>query len=204
MNRRIVGPAMRAYYDRRAGEYDDWWLGSGLFAGRDRPGWHDEVAALVALIETLPPARVLDVACGTAFLTCHLRGEVVALDQSARMTAIAAARLPDATVLRGDAVPLPFAAGEFDRVFTSHFYGHLRPGERDAFLAEARRVGHELVVVDAARRPGQPDELWQERVLVDRSQHRIYKRYFTSAGLTAEMGGGTVLHDGDWFVVVAG
>ena len=34
---------MRAYYDARAGEYDDWWLGRGLFADRDRPGWHEEV-----------------------------------------------------------------------------------------------------------------------------------------------------------------
>ncbi len=29
---------MRAYYDRRAAEYDDWWNGTGLFATRDRPG----------------------------------------------------------------------------------------------------------------------------------------------------------------------
>ena len=30
---------MREYYDRRAPEYDDWYLGPGLFADRDRPGW---------------------------------------------------------------------------------------------------------------------------------------------------------------------
>ena len=29
---------MREYYDRRAPEYDDWYLGRGLFAERDRPG----------------------------------------------------------------------------------------------------------------------------------------------------------------------
>ena len=28
---------MKAYYDRRAPEYDDWWLGVGLYADRDRP-----------------------------------------------------------------------------------------------------------------------------------------------------------------------
>jgi hypothetical protein len=34
------------------------------------------------------------VACGTAFLTRHLRGEVVGLDQSPAMVEVASARLP--------------------------------------------------------------------------------------------------------------
>ena len=197
---RIVDPLMRAYYDRRAPEYDDWWLGTGLFAERDRPGWDEEVEALVSLVESLPPCRVLDVACGTGFLTRHLRGEVTGLDQSPRMLEIAAERMPEATVVCADASPLPFDDGTFDRVFTSHFYGHLLPGEREAFLAEALRVGAELVLADAARRPDQPPELWQERVLNDGTVHRVYKRYFTPEELAAEMGGGTVLHAGDWFV----
>ena len=83
---------MRAYYDRRAAEYDDWWLGTGLFAERERPGWSEEVTELVELVGDLEPARVLDVACGTGFLTRHLRGDVTGLDQSARMVEIAAAR----------------------------------------------------------------------------------------------------------------
>ncbi|HSD76574.1 MAG TPA: class I SAM-dependent methyltransferase [Solirubrobacteraceae bacterium] len=199
---RIVDEPMRAYYDRRAAEYDDWWLGTGLFAARDRPGWCEEVEALAGVLRALPPARVLDVACGTGFLTRHLRGDVIALDQSRRMLAIAAARMPGAAVVRGDAVPLPFPDGAVDRVLTSHFYGHLLPAERARFLAEARRVGGELVVVDSARRDGAGAEEWQERVLNDGSRHRVYKRFFTGAGLAAELGGGEVLHEGRWFVVV--
>jgi hypothetical protein len=30
---------VRDYYEARAGEYDDWWLGEGLFAERERPCW---------------------------------------------------------------------------------------------------------------------------------------------------------------------
>jgi demethylmenaquinone methyltransferase/2-methoxy-6-polyprenyl-1,4-benzoquinol methylase len=135
---RVVDEQMRAYYDRRAVEYDDWWLGSGLFAARNRSGWSAEVEQLIGVVRRLSPARVLDVACGTGFLTRHLRGEVAALDQSAQMVEIAAARMPHNRVVRGDAVPLPFGDGDFDRVFTSHFYGHLRRGEREAFMAEAR------------------------------------------------------------------
>src|SRR4051794_24654107 len=75
MPSRVVDERMRAYYDRRASEYDDFWLGSGRFADRDRPGWDEEVAELVAVLSALPAARVLDVACGTGFLTRHLAGD---------------------------------------------------------------------------------------------------------------------------------
>jgi ubiquinone/menaquinone biosynthesis C-methylase UbiE len=150
----------------------------------------------------LPPARVLDVACGTGFLTRHLRGDVVGLDQSPAMVALAAARMPHAEVVRGDAVPLPFADGRFDRVVAGHFYGHLLAGEREAFLAEAHRVARELVLVDSARRPDAAAEQWEERVLVDGSRHRVYKRFFSGPELAAEAGGGEVLQDGRWLVVV--
>ena len=203
MARQVVDDPMRAYYDRRAREYDDWWLGTGLFAVRERPGWQEEVGQLGQVVGDLPAARVLDVACGTGFLTRHLRGEVVALDQSEAMTEIAAARVPHARVLQADAVPLPFADGAFDRLFTSHFYGHLLPEEREAFVAEARRVARQLVVVDSALREGVGLEGWQERVLNDGSRHRVYKRFFTATSLTAELGGGEVLHAGRWFVAVA-
>ena len=194
---------MRAYYDRRAAEYDDWWLGRGLFAERDRPGWHEEVERVCEVVRALSPCRVLDVACGTGFLTQHLHGQVVGLDQSPAMVEVASARLPGARVVQGDAVPLPFADGELDRVFTGHFYGHLLADERERFVAEVGRVASELVVVDSALREGVEAEEWQERVLNDGTRHRVYKRYFTGAGLADELGGGDVLHDGRWFVVVA-
>ncbi|MBV8731481.1 MAG: class I SAM-dependent methyltransferase, partial [Acidobacteriia bacterium] len=74
--------AERAYYDQRAPEYDDWWNGTGLYAARERPGWDEEVAQLKSVVASLSFRKVLDVACGTGFLTQHLRGEVVAIDQS--------------------------------------------------------------------------------------------------------------------------
>src|SRR3954451_4399452 len=129
--------AMRDYYDRRAAEYDSWWLGTGLFVERDRAGWDEDREALRAAVAALPLGRVLDVACGTGYLTAALRGDVTAIDQSPRMVEAAPSRLPAARVVRAEAVPLPFADGAFDRAFTSHFYGHLQPDESEAFLAEA-------------------------------------------------------------------
>jgi ubiquinone/menaquinone biosynthesis C-methylase UbiE len=193
---------VREYYDRRAPEYDDWYLGTGLFAARDRPGWRDEVEALTGALAALPPARTLDVACGTGFLTRHLPGEVWGLDRSGPMLAVARERLPGGRLVEGDALALPFPDGAFARIAAGHFYGHLEPAERERFLAEAARVGRELLIVDSARRPDVPAERWDPRVLSDGSRHAVFKRWFTPEELVAELGGGEVVHAGAWFVAV--
>jgi ubiquinone/menaquinone biosynthesis C-methylase UbiE len=196
-------PAVKAYYDARAREYDEWYLGLGKFAARERPGWDAAVDALRGAVASLASARTLDVACGTGFLTRHIRGQVTGLDQSEQMLEIARERIPTARFVQGDATRLPFEDDAFQRVFTGHFYGHLEPGAREAFLAEARRLAPELVVVDSAVRPDHSLEEWQERVLNDGSRFQVYKRYFDPEALAAELGGGTVLHSSDWFVMVA-
>jgi ubiquinone/menaquinone biosynthesis C-methylase UbiE len=193
---------MKEYYDTRAPEYDDWYLGVGGFADRERPGWAEELDALTVAVAVLPPKRTLDVACGTGFLTRHLRGDVTGLDQSARMLAIARQRMPSGTFVRSDALELPFADRAFDRVFTGHFYGHLEAAERVQFLAEARRVAEELVVIDASQAHAPVEEEVQERVLNDGSRWHVYKRYFRPDALAQELGGGEVLHAGRWFVMV--
>ncbi len=193
--------SMEPYYERRSAEYDDWYLGAGLFADRERPGWTDELAALEHVVSSLPPSRTLDVACGTGFLTRHLRGRVVASDASLGMLTESRAR-HDHPLVRADAFALPFRDDSFDRVFTGHFYGHLDPEQRARFLMESRRIASGLVVVDAALRDGVEPEQIEERVLNDGSAHRIFKRFFTGSQLSSELGGGHVLFEGRWFVVV--
>ena len=192
---------MKTYYERRAAEYDDWWLGTGRFAGRQRPVWREETETLTRTLEALPPARTLDVACGTGFLTQHLRGEITGLDQSASMLELARAKVPEGRFVQGDALELPFADGSFERVLTSFFYGHLEEEDRDAFLREARRVAHELVVIDSALHDGVEPVEWQERILNDGSRWQVYKRYFEPDSLADELSGGRTLFAGRWFVV---
>ncbi len=71
--------------------------------------------------------------------------------------------------------------------------------ECTVFLSEARRVAAELVVIDAALRPGVQPEQWQERTLNDGSRHHTYKRFF-SRGQIAEELDGEVLFDGQRFI----
>jgi len=192
---------VKAYYDRRAPEYDDWWLGRGLYADSDRPGWEEERRNLERFIAELPPVRTLDVACGTGFLTRHLGGEVMALDASARMLKLAGQQAPNARGVQGDALALPFPDEAFDRVFTSYFYCHLEAEDRERFLDEARRVASELVVVASVRGPGDPSAGWVERRLKDGSTWSVYKRVFEGPDLAGELDG-EIVFSGSWFLVV--
>jgi ubiquinone/menaquinone biosynthesis C-methylase UbiE len=193
---------MKTYYERRAQEYDDWWLGTGLHTGPHRPGWHESVAELTETLAALPPAKTLDVACGTGFLTQHLPGTVVGFDQSESMLALARKRVPEASFFEGDAAELPFADNAFERLFTSFFYGHLEQDERIAFLGESRRIAGELVVVDSALNEDHEPVEWQERILKDGSTWEVYKRFFSAESLAEELGGGEPLYESRWFVAV--
>jgi ubiquinone/menaquinone biosynthesis C-methylase UbiE len=193
---------VKAYYEARAREYDDWWLGRGLYAARHRPGWSEARDELSRWVGDLAPARTLDVACGTGFMTRHLRGEVVGLDQSVSMLEVAREQAPNAEFVAGDALALPFDDGSFDRVFTSYFYCHLEEDDRRRFVAGARRIARELVVVASVLTEGAEPERWEERRLRDGSSWQVYKRVFAPEDLAEELGG-RVLHANEYFVMVA-
>ena len=109
------------------------------------------------------------------------------LDRSQAMLEAAGSRVSGR--VRADGTSLPFRDDGVERIFTGHFYGHLRNPERTRFLREARRVARDLVVLDAVRREGVPAEEMQTRVLSDGSTHQVYKRFFTARSLLDELGG---------------
>src|SRR5918998_1882732 len=185
---------MKHYYDRRASEYEH------NEAFREEPS--EDLPGLLHAISVLPPARVLDVACGTGFLTQHLGSEVTGLDQSKAMLEVARRRVPWAEYVRGDAFRMPFADHSFDRVFASFFYGLLLLEDRGRFLQEASRVGQELILVEPTPEwvPSGREEGWEERGLSDGSRYEIYRRYFTAETFAEELDG-RILFAGRWMVM---
>lgn len=184
---------MKEYYARRAGEYDatSW--------DEFDPARRIEAERFVA---DLPAGRVLDVGCGTGYLTQFLRGDVVGVDQSAEMLELARARVPDGEFVQADVPPLPFADAEFDLAFTSGVYCHFDTAEtRAGFVAETLRVARELVVLDQVWRPGVERESWELRPLLDGSAYRVFKRYFAGAELAAELAGELVFASPEFVAV---
>jgi demethylmenaquinone methyltransferase/2-methoxy-6-polyprenyl-1,4-benzoquinol methylase len=185
----------KRYYHLRAHEYDATaWEPTDAKRRQELLGLLDAVAAL-------PPARTIDIACGTGFVSQHLRGDLALLDASDEMLAIAAARLPHAQVVHSDALPLPFADGAFERVFSGQFYDHLRPQERMSFLAEARRVAPELVLLEQTRGVEHFEGV-EDRFLESGEQHAIYTAYFSPESLLAELGGGELRYASAFFLLV--
>lgn len=144
-----------------------WW-----FASRTR--------AILAYLDRYVGAgqnlRVLDVGCGAANMTHHLRhyGQVVGVDNNPRPLAVARTRGLDAR--EGTADALPFDAGEFDLVALLDTVEHV-PAE-DKVFQECRRVlrgpdaaggkpgGRLLVTVPAFM------FLWSRNDVINLHQHR--------------------------------
>ena len=189
---------MKEYYDRRAPEYD----ATSYELMRESEDAAD-LERLEAFVACLPPGRMLDIACGTGWLTRRLSGEVVGIDQSEAMLRIAAERVPDAQFVQASVPPLPFEDGSFDVALAAHIYCHVEDEDvRQEFVAEALRVAPRLVVIAQAWQPGLPEEAWEDRAIGDGSVHRVFKRYFTPERLAAELGG-TVELDTPSFIAVS-
>jgi demethylmenaquinone methyltransferase/2-methoxy-6-polyprenyl-1,4-benzoquinol methylase len=202
---------MQHYYDVRAPEYDHAYTGEGVWDGM-QPGLYDEVPALEAFVASLPAQRTLDVACGTGFLTRHLRGDAIGLDFSRAVLSVAREKRLTCPLVQGDALHLPFPDRSFERLFSSHFFGRLERDERARFMTEAKRVADSVVILDNPAQDGNHDYLfsrghqnegWEERPLLDGSVYTIYKKYFTPEELVEEMGGAEVLYSTEWFLAAA-
>ena len=181
---------MKHYYERRADEYD----ATTYELAREDPAAGRDLAELERLLAGLEPGRVLDIGCGTGWLTQFLRGSVVALDQSEAMLRLARERVPDAQFVLADVPPLPFSADSFDRALAGHVYSHIElERDRRTFVDEALRVAAELVLVEQTWQSDLPHEGWEKRRLRDDSEHRVFKRYFTAEELAAELGGEVLL-----------
>jgi arsenite methyltransferase len=88
-----------------------------------------------------PGERVLDVGCGPGYLCAEMAeagAEVVGVDPSPAMLALAEQRGSGVELLRGDALSLPVADASFDAAVSTQVYEYV--ADMAAALAEVRRV----------------------------------------------------------------
>ena len=102
---------------------------------------------------------LLDVGTGSADIPAEIarrwtrrgtRGTFVSLDISERNLRVARSRLgvdPAVTLVRADAMQLPFATGSFDFVIASQFLHHFTNNEVVRLLVEFARVARRAVVI---------------------------------------------------------
>jgi demethylmenaquinone methyltransferase/2-methoxy-6-polyprenyl-1,4-benzoquinol methylase len=191
---------MRAYYNQRAAEYDEWYLRRGHFAVRPHTErWHAEVALLRERVAQFGHGRLLEIAAGTGWWTEHLarRAKVTTVDYAPAMLAQLQLRLRRrgllAASVRADAYALPLAAAAFDCGFAGFWLSHVPYARLPEFLNEVRRVlqhGGQVMIVDSARtepkrQPGV--EYFQERILNDGLRHQVLKIWHTPQTLATTL-----------------
>jgi demethylmenaquinone methyltransferase/2-methoxy-6-polyprenyl-1,4-benzoquinol methylase len=163
------------YYDARANEYDDVWYRRGRYdlgvAGNER--WFAETARLEAFVDNVDlRGDVLELACGTGLFTRHLArraDHLTALDSSAPVLAINAARVGDSSVdyVQADVFDWePPDRRRFDAIFFGFFLSHIPPAQLDAFWLRLERwlaPGGKVWFCDDApgvdERPSNPGEI---------------------------------------------
>lgn len=117
----------------------------------------------------------LDVCCGTGAALAHLRkkcARVVGVDRSVGMLREARARVPDATVIQGDALALPFRS-MFDVAVSFGAFGHILEDDEPRFVRAVRDVlkpGGRFVFVTA-----HPPPLLSRRHIVARAFNGVMR-----------------------------
>jgi ubiquinone/menaquinone biosynthesis C-methylase UbiE len=177
-----------------------YWTGLGVQTSADEIS--AEAAQVEAALRSLPPTTFVEVGAGPGTFTNMLPGWGVALDQSETALRTLLQGNPSVVVLRADARHLPLPEGAVERAFATHIYGLLDVPTAAAVIHEARRVATQVVVLDAGRPQGVPEQHWQERTLPDGSKWRIFRRHFTPDALADELKG-SVLFGGRFYVLVA-
>jgi ubiquinone/menaquinone biosynthesis C-methylase UbiE len=129
---------VQAAYDLSASFYDDWaW--QRFWRAHEYPVVRD---ALERQRRGRKQALdLLDVGCGTGWYLEHLRDlcrNVVGVDLSGGMLAVAGNRLPGTLLKQGDARNLDFPSGRFDTVVCTRVLSHMAPIRPALF--EMRRV----------------------------------------------------------------
>lgn len=191
-----------AYYEARAGEYDQWWLRQGRYdrGPEENARWFREAAELDAALDAFQPAGdILELACGTGLRTGKLLAaahQLTVVDGSAEMLAIHAERFGDAPMERVQADLFNWSPGRlFDVVYFGFWLSHvpperfldfwqlvestLKPGGR-FFFVDSRRAANSAAVDHVIPAP---DEVTHRRRLNDGREFAVFKVFYEPADL---------------------
>lgn len=195
-----------AYYRRRAGEYDEWFLRQGRYnRGPElNARWFAEVDQVVRALEDFAPASdVLELASGTGLWTQRLvrtAHTVTAVDSSPEVNAINQERPGNASVHFVVANLFEWQPDrQYDTIFFSHWLSHVPPERLESFWRMVRAAlapGGRVFFVDALydetstakdHQLEGPDAHAVTRRLNDGQEYRIVKVFYRPEDLTQQL-----------------
>ena len=200
-----LDPEMVAYYEARAGEYDDWYLRRGRYSHGpiDDMAWRSDLDTAGRWLDELGlGGRIVELATGTGWWSPLLagRGELWCYDAAEAPLELARQRLVAHSLRAHLHVRDAWAEPEFqaDALFMGFWLSHVPRPRLGAFLALARRwlvPGGTLAFIDSRHDPSSsaldhrpaPDVTTVERKLSDGRTFTIPKVFFAPDELEAAM-----------------
>lgn len=184
---------MMPYYDERAEEYDEIYLGKS-HTTIDADVYRKDVANVSEMVSRFGKGHLIDIACGAGFwLPNYARNcnQITFLDQSARMLSKCKDRVEElgladiSSFIQGDFLDIKLEASKYDCALVGFLLSHLTLEQEKTFfrkLEENLKANPQLMFIESAwnkrRQRYQEKEGVQERVLNNGRIFRVYKRYF--------------------------
>lgn len=184
---------MMSYYDERAEEYDEIYLGNS-HTTIDADVYRKDVANVSEMVSRFGKGHLIDIACGAGFwLPNYARNcnQITFLDQSARMLSKCKDRVEElgladiSSFIQGDFLDIKLEASKYDCALVGFLLSHITLEQEKTFfrkLEENLKANPQLMFIESAwnkrRQRYQEKEGVQERVLNNGRIFRVYKRYF--------------------------
>lgn len=181
------------YYDERAPEYDELYLGRGPSVPEPEL-YKKDVQAIIEVCRDFGRGHLIDIGCGTGFwLPYYIDNctDITLIDQSRNMLVECQKRANQLNspvrirLMRGDFFLLKFFMEAFDTALVAFFISHLTEETEAVFFAKLKRLltsGAEILWIDgswsAIRKKYREKEGIQTRKLRSGREFQIFKKYF--------------------------
>lgn len=185
---------MMSYYEERAPEYDEVYVGKGP-AILDPIVYKADVDEIGKLVSLFGSGHLADIGCGTGFwLPYYARNcsRITLIDQSEKMLLECGRRVNELGIqemchlVKGDFFEVPLEDCGVDSVIAGFFISHLPSELEDQFFLRLKKIlkpNGQLMLIDSAWNRGRQryskKEGIQKRILNDGRTFTIYKRYFS-------------------------
>ncbi len=191
---RTLNQEMMSYYDTRAPEYDEIYMGKGPASIPDPDLYRKETEIIGKVVQGYGQGHLIDIGCGTGYWLPYYAGncsDVTLLDHSEKMLSQFRKRVRSLGLedrchfVQNDFFEATLEEGSFDSALIGFFISHLSPNLERVFFSKLKIIlkdNAQLTIIDSAwssqRMRTRKKEGMQKRTLNDGRAYTLYKKYF--------------------------
>jgi len=196
---RTLNKEMMSYYDTRAPEYDEIYIGKGPASIPDPDLYRKETEIISKVVQGYGQGHLIDIGCGSGYWLSHYGNNplrIALLDHSEKMLSqcrkrVRSLRLEDRCYfIQGDFFEATLDENSFDSALIGFFISHLSLNLQRTFFSKLKRIlkdNGQLMIIDSAwssqRMRTRKKEGMQKRTLNDGRAYALYKRYFDKSDI---------------------